>query len=341
MIQARGVPMKIKTMFDKILDLLETPYFTKFKSFVTKKGLDSSLEIKKDYLKEALYQVRTTKQEEQEMKLGFLTDILSNVGSISKIFSGDFISGIQALARNFDCMYQIYRNYRKKPSWFDTCNYVMGLANENIHTIRNSLFVPPKEREMVRKELKIEDCVFIDVDGHETVTYFVVEMLGDIIKGTNFTLQKRYFAIQMLFLVGLNCYDVPTINGYYQSNTAHFDHSKDMRVTIIKLIDVIQFSITDPVMRKALINCKFKLQEFLDQNVSITKGKHEIHFASDSDDFYRRALENWNPITYALERMKNISDEVTKRIKPSTFIDIYCIEHHQYEELYENLIKNV
>jgi hypothetical protein len=217
----------------------------------------------------------------------------------------------------------------------------MGLSSESIYTIRNSLFAPIEEREEIKKKLKLEDTVFIDVDKDEIVTYYVVEMLTDIIKGTHFTMSKRTQAIHLLFLVGLNAYDVPPVNGFFVTNCAHFNHDKNMRVNIIKLIDVIQFSIEDPIMRKTLINYKFKLQDYLNQNVAITKGKHEIYYPNESHDFYQRALQNWNPITYALEKMKNLSDMALKRIKPDTFIDIFCIDYDSYKLLQNEILQKI
>jgi hypothetical protein len=88
-------------MFNSIFELLETPTFHKFKAAISKKGLDSSLEIKKDYLKESLIRVKTTKAEAWEMKINFLTQILNNLASMSKFFAGDFLGSISAMARSF------------------------------------------------------------------------------------------------------------------------------------------------------------------------------------------------------------------------------------------------
>lgn len=93
---------------------METPVHSKIWSSLTKKHVDPSLDIKRRYIIEALKAVKLTKLDAFNMKIGFLSEMLSNAASLSKVLAGDFASGVSALARSYSCLKSMYFNYGKK-----------------------------------------------------------------------------------------------------------------------------------------------------------------------------------------------------------------------------------
>ena len=146
--------------------------------------------------------------------------MLTNAASLAKILTGDFVSGIQAIARSYDCMKRMYHQYGKKQSWYDTANVVIGLSNEPLLRIRNLLFTPLEERKNAPK-----DTNFIEVKKSRNVTFYVIEMLCQVINDKYKMLSERLGAIHFLFLVGINSYDIAPKGGVYTTNVAHFNHT--------------------------------------------------------------------------------------------------------------------
>ena len=62
---------------------------------------------------------------------------------------------------------------------------------------------------------------------------------------------------------------------------------------------------------------------------------------SITNKFYLESIKNLATETYAIEKIKNHSDQVFSKIKPVNFIDIFAINQNLEVKLIENVINPI